>query len=194
MELRIEALVVAPSHRMAGRPRDGLAAATGPEHPTTAQVRAHRGIVGDRYFGTRSARAAVTMIAAESIEDLERELGDTLFGPTSFDPAPFDPVLARRNLVVRGFDVDALVRCSFTLDAGHGPIRFRSFTPASPCAWMNEVFAPGAHQALRGHAGIRCEPLDDGQISVGPATITDVAPLEPHELGRLARATTPTSR
>ncbi len=189
MQLRIETLVVAPSHRMAGRPRDGLAAATGPEHPTTAQVRAHRGIVGDRYFGTRSARAAVTMIAAESIENLESELGDTLFGSTSFEPA-----LARRNLVLRGFDVDPLVRCSFTLDAGHGPIRFRSFTPASPCAWMNEVFAPGAHQALRGHAGIRCEPLDDGQISVGPATITDVEPLAPHELRRATRTNEPSSR
>ena len=187
MDVQIEALVVAPSHRMAGRPRDGLAAATGPEHPTTAQVRAHRGIVGDRYFGTRSARASVTMIAAERIEDLDRDLGATLLGPASCDSASFDPVLARRNLVVRGFDVDALVRCAFTLDAGHGPIRFRSFTPASPCAWMNEVFAPGAHQALRGHAGIRCEPLDDGRISVGPATITEVVPLEPHELGRPGR-------
>ncbi|MEG9224666.1 MOSC domain-containing protein [Aeromicrobium sp. Sec7.5] len=179
MDVQIEALVVAPRHRMAGRPRDGLAPAVGPEHPTTAQVRAHLGIVGDRYFGTRSARASVTMIAAENIEDLERDLGDTLFGPTSFDP-----VLARRNLVVRGFDVDALVRCSFTLDAVHGPIRFRSLTPASPCAWMNEVYTPGAHQALRGRAGIRCEPLDDGRISVGPATITDIAPLALHELAR----------
>lgn len=184
MELQIEALVVAPRHRMAGRPRDGLAPSTGPEHATTAQVRAHLGIVGDRYFGTRSARASVTLIAAESIENLERDLGATLFGPASFDP-----VFARRNLVVRGFDVDALVRCAFTLDAGHGPIRFRSFTAASPCAWMNEVFAPGAHQALRGRAGIRCEPLDDGRISVGPATITDVVPLAPHELGRPGRRT-----
>ncbi|GAA1749831.1 MOSC domain-containing protein [Aeromicrobium alkaliterrae] len=178
MQVQIKALVVAPSHRMSGRPRDGMAPATGPEDATTARVRAHRGIVGDRYFGTRSARAAVTMIATESIEQLERDLG----------AGPFDPALSRRNLVVEGFDVDALVRCSFTLDAGHGPIRFRSFTPASPCAWMNEVFAPGAHQALRGHAGIRCEPLDDGQISVGPATITDVAPLAPHELKRPTRA------
>ena len=126
--------------------------------------------MGDRYFGTRFASASVTIIAAEGIEQLERDLaGDCLF--PAFD-TPFDPVLARRNIVTRGIDVDELVGTTFTLDAGHGPVRFRSRTAASPCGWMNEFYAPGAHRSLRGRGGIRCEPLDDGLLSRGPALLT----------------------
>ena len=132
----------------------------------------------------------VTVLATESIERLEQEIaGEGLFPVAS---TPFDPALARRNIVTRGLDVDALARTTFTLDAGHGPIRFRCMTPANPCAWMNTVYAPGAHQALRGHAGIRCEPLDDGEIGVGTATITDIMPIPPEELTRRIRSA-PTS-
>lgn len=174
----IEALVVSPLSRFEGRPADGPAPFQGDEHPTTVRVRAHKGLVGDRYFGTRFTYAAVTFLATEKVLALEDELRS----------GPFDPLEARRNVVTRGLDVDALVRTEFTLDAGHGPVRFRSITPANPCAWMNEVFAPGAHQAFRGHAGIRCEPLDDGQLSVGPATVTDVRRLSDEELRRRVTA------
>ncbi|MCL8253235.1 molybdenum cofactor biosysynthesis protein [Aeromicrobium fastidiosum] len=185
MEIAITHLVVSPVRRMDGRPRDGMTPYDGDETPTTVRVRAHKGLVGDRYFNTRFTYASVTIIAAEAIERLEEQIaGDGLFPAAN---TPFDPVLARRNLVTRGLDVDALVRSTFTLDGGHGPIRFRSITPANPCGWMNEVFAPGAHQALRGHGGIRCEPLDDGQLSVGPARVTDVVPIPQDELTRQVR-------
>lgn len=166
-------LVVSPVRRMDGRPGSGLLPFDGDEHLATVDVRAHRGLVGDRYFGTRFPSAAVTLIAAEQVERVHDELSG-LFGLD-----PFDPLSARRNVVIRGLDVDALVRHSFTLDAGHGPVRFRSRSAASPCGWMDEVFAPGAHRALRGRAGIRCEPLDDGTLSVGPARLTDVRPWDP---------------
>ncbi len=172
MQIEIVRLVISPLHRMEGRPRDGVTPYDGDETPASAQIRAHRGLVGDRYFGSRFARAAITLIAAEQIEWLEQQIaGEGLFPAQS---APFDPVLARRNVVTRGLDVDALVKTTFTLDAGHGPVRFRSQTAASPCGWMNQVYGPGAHQALRGRGGIRCEPLDDGEIAVGPATVTDI--------------------
>jgi hypothetical protein len=185
MQFELIHLVVSPVRRMDGRPRDGMTPYDGDETPATVRVRGHKGLVGDRYFNTPFTYASVTMIAAESIERLETQIaGDGLFPAGNI---PFDPLLARRNLVTRGLDVDALVRCTFTLDAGHEPIRFRSITPANPCAWMNEMYAPGAHQALRGHGGIRCEPLDDGQLSVGPATITDVVPIPQDELIRQVR-------
>ena len=185
MEVEIAHLVVSPVRRMYGRPREGMTPYDGDETPSSVRVRAHKGLVGDRYFNTRFTYASVTIIAAESIERLEAQIaGGGLFPAAN---TPFDPVLARRNLVTRGLDVDALVRTTFTLDGGHGPIRFRSITPANPCGWMNEVFAPGAHQALRGHGGIRCEPLDDGQLSVGPARVTDVVPIPQDELTRQVR-------
>jgi len=178
VKIEIVTLVVSPRHAYEGRPSEGIAPYDGVETVDTVRVRAHKGLVGDRYFGTKFAYAAVTLIAEESLNWLEGELAT----------GPFDPALARRNIVTRGIDVDALARTSFVLDSGQGPIRFRSLTPANPCAWMNEAFAPGAHQALRGRGGIRCEPLDDGELSVGPATITDVTPLPPEELTRRVKA------
>ena len=178
MELEILTLLVSPLHRYGGRPSDGPEPFAGVELVDSVRVRAHKGLVGDRYFGTRFTYASVTLLAEESIRKLEGELGT----------GPFDPSLARRNVVTRGLDVDALVRTTFILDAGHGPIPFRSITPANPCAWMNEVFAPGAHNALRGHAGIRCEPLVDGELAVGPATISDIVAIPAHELTRQVKA------
>jgi hypothetical protein len=187
VDLEIVSLLVSRVRRYDGRPADGPEPYDiRDELVESVRVRAHKGLVGDRYFGTRFTFAAMTIISAESIEQLERELAsDGLFPAAN---TPFDPALARRNVVTRGLDVDALARTTFTLDAGHGPIRFRSMTPANPCAWLNTVYAPGAHQAMRGHAGIRCEPLDDGELSLGPATITDVAPIPPEELTRRIKA------
>lgn len=183
VELEIVSLLVSRVRRYDGRPGDGPEPYdVGDELVESVRVRAHKGLVGDRYFGTRFTFASVTLIAAESIEQLETQL----------DAGPFDPVLARRNVVTRGLDVDALARTTFTLDGGHGPIRFRSMTPANPCAWMNTVYAPGAHQAMRGHGGIRCEPLDDGELSIGPATICDIVAIPPAEMTRRIKAA-PTS-
>jgi MOSC domain-containing protein YiiM len=83
-----------------------------------------------------------------------------------------DPLLARRNVVVRGFDVDSLPRGAvFNLDSGDGPVRFEVHRPANPCAWMDQVIAPGAFRALRGKGGIRCVPLDDGVLRTGKSTV-----------------------
>ena len=173
-DFEIVTLVVSPLHRYEGRPADGPATYHGIEEVDSAEVRAHKGLLSDRYFGTRFTFASVTFISEEAIRELEGTLG----------AGPFDPVLARRNIVTRGIDVDALARTTFTINAGHGPIEFRSMTPANPCAWMNEAFAPGAHQVLRGHGGIRSEPLASGILWVGPATITDIVPIPPEELRR----------
>jgi MOSC domain-containing protein YiiM len=183
VDFEIVSLLVSRVRRYDGRPADGPEPYDiRDELVDSVRVRAHKGLVGDRYFGTRFTFAAVTLIAAESIQQLEKQL----------EAGPFDPTLARRNIVTRGLEVDALARTTFTLDAGHGPIRFRSMTPANPCAWMNTVYAPGAHQALRGHGGIRCEPLDDGELSVGAATIADIMPIPPEEVTRRIKAA-PTS-
>lgn len=187
MDARIETLVVSPRHRYDGRPGDGPRPASGPETVERARLRAHKGIVGDRYFGTRHRFASVTFLAAESVERLETVLGGLLPGTGAFDP-----VLARRNVVTRGIDVEDLVHTVFTIDAGAGPMRFRSLTRANPCAWMNGAYADGAHGAMRGHAGIRCEPLDDGELVVGPVRLLDVVRLSPEELTAARRRATST--
>ncbi|WP_330276850.1 molybdenum cofactor biosysynthesis protein [Lentzea sp. NBC_00516] len=159
--IEIVALHVSPVHAFEGRPLDGPRPDPGPVSRSRVEVRARLGIVGDRYFNHPAHRnASVTFIAAESL-----------------DPWPVDPLVARRNVVVRGFDVDSLPRGAvFSLDSGDGPVRFEVHRPANPCAWMDQVIAPGAFRALRGKGGIRCVPLDDGVLRTGKSTVVIVSP------------------
>ena len=157
--IEIVALHVSPVHAYEGRPSDGPRPDPGPVSRDLVEVRARLGVVGDRYFGHPAHRnAAVTLIAAEPLAAW-----------------PVDPLVARRNVVVRGFDVDALPRGTvFSLDSGDGPVRFEVHRPAHPCAWMDRVIAPGAFKALRGKGGIRTVPLDDGVLRVGGAELAIV--------------------
>ncbi|WP_285641558.1 MOSC domain-containing protein [Lentzea sp. NBRC 102530] len=147
-------------HAFEGRPLDGPRADPGPVSRSCAEVRARLGIVGDRYFNQAAHRnAAVTFLSAESLE-----------------PWGVDPLVARRNVVVRGFDVDSLARGTvFSLDSGDGPVRFEVGRPAHPCAWMDQVIAPGAFKGLRGRGGVRCVPLDDGVLRTGKSILVVVS-------------------
>ena len=79
---------------------------------------------------------------------------------------------------MRGLDVDSLrgVRFHSRLRTRAG--RVRAGRPANPCAWMDQELAPGAFKAMRGRGGMRCEPLTDGILRLGPAVVR----LEPEPL------------
>jgi MOSC domain-containing protein YiiM len=186
--VEIVALVVSGVHAYAGRPSDGPQPEPGPAARDEVLVRAGKGLVGDRYFDHPAHRqAAVTVLAAESLEAVADELG--------LDRQRLDPVHARRNIVLRGFPIDTLAtrrgaagqRVVFSLDAGTGPVRFRAHRPADPCAWMDTQLAPGAWNAMRGRGGVRCEPLDDGVLRLGPATLRVWQAGSPPEAPRMAR-------
>lgn len=177
--VEIVALFVSPVHAYEGRPSAGARPDPAPVARDRVEIRAGLGVVGDRYFNRPAhSRAAVTVFAAEALDDLARRL--------SLDPAP-DPLLVRRNIVLRGFAVDELASgrdengtpyagAVFSLDSGTGQVRFQANRPANPCAWMDTVLAPGAFRALRGHGGVRCAPIDDGELRLGPATLTILSP------------------
>ncbi|QJU53881.1 MOSC domain-containing protein [Herbiconiux sp. KACC 21604] len=172
LDVEIVHLLASPVHRYDGRPADGPAPLPegAVESRERIEVRAGLGIVGDRFFGHGAhRRAAVTVMAAESLDEVRSGLG--------LD-RPLDPALARRNIVIRGADIDALVGQPFELDSGDGPVRFQGHRAANPCAWMNVVLADGAHKALRRRGGVRCEPLGDGVLRLGPAVLTSLVPLE----------------
>ncbi|KQO82384.1 molybdenum cofactor biosysynthesis protein [Frigoribacterium sp. Leaf263] len=159
----IELLLASPRSRYVGRPSDGPEPATDDETPDRIELRAGLGIVGDRYFARPAHRgASVTLLAAESLETVARLLGSGVL----------DPAAARRNIVLRGVDVDALLGFEFSLDSGEGPVVLRANRPANPCAWMDVVLAPGAFRAMRGRGGVRCEPLSDGALTLGPAVLS----------------------
>lgn len=153
--IEIVELLASPVHRFEGRPSDGPAPAPPGELRTEIQFRAGLGIVGDRYFGHPAHRdASVTVI-------------DSGYLPPGTGLAE-----ARRNILLSGVPVDTLVGAVLTLDSGLGPVRLRVNHAAHPCAWMDVTIGPGAWRALRGHGGIRCTPLDDGFLRVGPVTAT----------------------
>jgi MOSC domain-containing protein YiiM len=148
-------LLASPAHRYVGRPSDGPAPAPPGELVEEIRVREGLGIVGDRYFGHRAhVDASVTVIGRESLPS-----GATL-------------VQVRRNILVSGVAVDELVGRVLGLDSGYGPVRLRVNRPANPCAWMDVTIGPGARNALRGKGGVRCTPLNDGVVRVGPVTVT----------------------
>ena len=156
-------LLASPIHRYEGRPSDGPEPAPQGEVRGSVTVRAGLGIVGNPSCNAPAhRRSSVTLLAVESLEAVAAGLGV---------PATFQPVAARRNVVLRGADVEALRGRRFTLDSGAGPVAFQGHRPANPCAWMDVVLAPGAFRAMRGRGGVRCEPLTDGILALGPAVL-----------------------
>jgi MOSC domain-containing protein YiiM len=147
-------LLASPVHRLAGRPADGPAPAPPGELTDAVQIRAGLGIVGDRYFGRPAHRdASVTVIARESL------------------PPGAGLAEVRRNILVAGIAVDDLVGAVLCLDSGEGAVCLRVNRRANPCAWMDVTMGPGAWRALRGKGGIRCTPLNDGVLRVGPVAV-----------------------
>lgn len=162
-------LLASPRHRYEGRPADGALPAdpSTPELRDRVELRAGLGIVGDRYFAARAhVHASVTVVGLEGLDDVARSLG-----------AVVDPVATRRNVFLRGADVEALRGQPFALDSGQGLVRFRGYRPANPCAWMDHEVAAGAFRAMRGRAGVRCDPESDGVLTVGPATLWTAVPV-----------------
>lgn len=175
--MEVIGLLASPAHRYDGRPGTAVPPQDG-DRRERLEVRAGHGIVGDRYAGRPAHRdAQVTVLAAEAVEALAAELG----------AGPLDPLLTRRNVVLRGAEVEALRGQEFSLDCGEGVVRLRGGRPANPCAWLDVVLAPGAHRGLRGRAGVRCAALSDGVLRLGPAVLRSAVPLDPARAGAAVR-------
>ncbi|MGV4981240.1 molybdenum cofactor biosysynthesis protein [Streptomyces sp. NRAIS4] len=149
-------LLVSPVHRLAGRPGDGLPELPPGELVPTAEVRAGLGLVGDRYFNQPAHRnASITLMAVERLPQA--------------GPHPANLLGTRRNVLLRGVDIDTYIGAIVFLDCGFGPVELAVRSAARPCAWMDTTLGPGAQRALRGGGGVRCRPLTDGTLTVGPA-------------------------
>jgi hypothetical protein len=105
--VEIVSFLVSSGHAYGGRPADGPAP-TDDASPGAIELRAGHGVVGDRYAGRAAhADAQVTLIAVEALEAVADELG----------VARSDPALARRTVVTRGLDVEALRVGPLAVDA-----------------------------------------------------------------------------
>ena len=174
-DVEILHLLVSPAHAYFGRARAGAA-----DVPTTdaeqVTLVSGKGIVGDRFFGKAAHMdAAVTVFAVEALEAIAAELGT----------GPFDPLLTRRNVVFRGAHLAPLLGHEFAIQSPEGLVRLKAGRPAHPCVWMDEMLAPGAHKAMRGRGGVRCQVLSDGVLHRGPALLISPVRLE---VGRAGEA------
>ncbi len=120
----------------------------------SAELVAGKGIVGDRFFDYKpDYKGQVTFFAWEVF----RELRET------FDLPELTPAAFRRNIVVEGADLNALIGSRFAL----GGLEFLGTVEASPCYWMDRAVAEGAEEALKGRGGLRAKVLRGGTLRVG---------------------------
>jgi MOSC domain-containing protein YiiM len=121
---------------------------------------AGRGLEGDRYFeGTGSfshwpGDRDLTLIEAEAIEELAAEGGIEL-----------EPGEARRNVVTRGVDLNALVGRRFSV----GAVECEGLELAPPCNHLQKLTRPGVLKGLAGRGGLRAAVVEGGEIAVGDA-------------------------
>ena len=72
---------------------------------------------------------------------------------------------ARRNVVTRGIDLNALVGRRFRV----GEVECLGQRLCEPCAHLQRLTAPGTLRALVHRGGLRADVLTDGTIRVGDA-------------------------
>jgi hypothetical protein len=141
------------------------------EERTSVRVLTGRGLEGDRYEGGRGsysnlARVAarhVSLIAREAIEASNEEL-------VQRGLIPFEPGETRRNIVVDGVDVYALLGSEFSI----GAVRLRGTEATLPCLIPSAVAGKtGFAEAYRDRGGVRAEVLSDGIISIGDVVQRD---------------------
>jgi hypothetical protein len=139
---RVEAVAIAP------------AAEASIELVGEAAAHAGRGLDGDRYHEQRGTFSSpysngheLTLVEAETLE----ELG-------------IAPEAARRNVVTRGIDLNALVGRRFTV----GDVECVGRRLCEPCAHL-ERLSPGTLRPLVHRGGLRADMLCDGTIRVGDA-------------------------
>ena len=110
-----------------------------------------QGLQGDRYaagagtFASGRPGSALTLVDAEVLDTFDRDLDH------------------RRNVVVRGTDLNALVGREFTL----GEARCRGRRLCEPCAHLDRLNAGGILRPLVHRGGLRADIIRDGTIRVG---------------------------
>lgn len=158
MAVVIHHLFISPGHNFFGR--HGMPAAT---HDTVEveQVvcRAGRGIEGDRFLDYKEDyKGQITFFAWETYTEIKAALKVPALLPSAF----------RRNVLVEGLDLNALIGRRFRL----GGIAFEGTVESKPCYWMEQAVAPGAEAWLLGRGGLRAKILTDGMLGKGTVDFT----------------------
>ena len=136
--MKVVAIHIAPGSRIPTRPVDAV------------DVDAGKGLVGDRYHGSR--RRQVTVQSQEALDLAADDLGYA-----------FEAHATRRNVTV---DVGVVPTKPGTR-LRIGDVEFEVVRDAAPCRLLDDWIGPGAMRALRGRAGSALRVLTTGTIRVG---------------------------
>jgi len=116
------------------------------------------GLEGDRYargagtFSDPNGRGYdLTLVEAEALEELAA-------GGVEISPAE-----ARRNVVVRGIELDDLIGKRFRV----GGVECFGQRRCEPCSHLEKLTQPGVLRGLVHRGGLRADVLSDGEIRVG---------------------------
>lgn len=150
--MKIRGLFISPGHNYFGHHSQPAGS-----HPTVEVAKiecvAGRGIQGDRFFDFKeNYKGQVTFFSQETFDALCAEL--KLSGKS--------PGASRRNVIVEGLDLNALVGQEFEIQG----VKFRGTAECAPCHWMDEAFAPGAEHFLQNRGGLRAQILTNGILRV----------------------------
>ena len=157
----IRRLYISPAHNFFGHHGQPAGEAAAVDVPSVT-CRAGLGIEGDRFYGYRpDYKGQMTFFSWEVYEQAKRRFGVPALPPSAF----------RRNVLIDGIDLNALIGTEFSI----GGVEFLGTEESRPCYWMNNAIAPGAEAWLRGNGGLRVRVLSDGALQVGEANVTVLA-------------------
>ena len=112
------------------------------------------GLEGDRFFKYKEDyKGQITFFAHEVYEQMCAE----------FNVWDREPWVFRRNVITVGLDLPSLIGKEFELQG----VRFLGTTESAPCYWMEQAFAVGAEERLKGNGGLRAKILSDGVLRTG---------------------------
>jgi MOSC domain-containing protein YiiM len=117
---------------------------------THVEAEAGRGLVGDRYHGTRSRHVSV-----QSLSELD--------AASQARGAPVPAELTRRNVTLDHGDVPTTPGARIVI----GDVVLEVVRKAAPCRVMETAVGPGARAAMHERGGAVCRILASGTISVG---------------------------
>ena len=138
----VQAVYISPARKIPMKSVDSVQAEEG------------KGLVGDRYHGTRHRHVSV-----QSVEDLA-EAQAVFESPIAHD-------LTRRNITVSGFEIPTKPGDRITING----VLLEVVRIAAPCKLLDDDIGVGAKTALRRRAGSIFRLLGSGSITVGDSVV-----------------------
>ncbi len=153
--MQVQQIFISPGHNYyghAGREPDDFPIQEVPE----IECVAGRGLRADRFFDYKEDyKGQITFFSRETFDDLR----------AAFPEVEKSPGVLRRNVIVSGVDLIALIGQEFELQG----VRFLGTAHCKPCYWMDRAFAPGTEDwLLDNKGGLRARILSDGWLRTGP--------------------------